>query len=141
MAMRQDINQASRNAPIQEVSKAELNAMDQRQRAFYVDLEKKGQVRFVSSSENDAKHNKIKGGNREKQEGNRQGPLDKLRDKPVSIVLITGQTLIGTLTEISRFEVVLDTRNSKVVVLKHAMITAEETKISEQGSATGGEGM
>ena len=128
-------DQSTRNVTIQKITQADFDGMGATRQAFIVEWIKAGQVKIVPTSEITAAPKTTKNATSKKPSEMKQGPLDRLRDKPVRILLVNGQNLNGTITEISRFEVVLDTGADTVVVLKHAVISAEEPKILEQGPA------
>ena len=128
-------DQSARNVTIQKITQADFDGIGATRQAFILERIKAGQVKIVPTSEIAAAPKGKKSNNGEKSSGKMRGPLDRLRDKSVKIVLVNGQTLTGTITEISRFEVVLDTGDSLVVVLKHAIISAEETKIPDRAAA------
>jgi sRNA-binding regulator protein Hfq len=130
---RQDATRST--VAVRAINQREFDALVPAQQEFYLELEKQGRVKITTAGDHSAPLKRGENNNGEKSSGKMRGPLDRLRDKSVKIVLVNGQTLTGTITEISRFEVVLDTGDSLVVVLKHAIISAEETKIPDRAAA------
>jgi RNA chaperone Hfq len=128
-------DQDARNIIVQKITQTDFDVMGPDRQAFYLDLIKKGQVRIVSADELNVKHDGAKKNRRNDPTQDDRGPLSRMKNKTVTILLVNGQTLTGTITEIARFEVVLDTASSSVVILKHAVISAEELQIQEQGPA------
>jgi sRNA-binding regulator protein Hfq len=126
-------NLGGQNLGLQKITQADFDAMNPARQAIYVDLIKKGQVRIVSADELNVKHDGAKKDRRNDPARDDRGPLSRMKNKTVTILLVNGQALTGRLLEIAQFEIVLTTEGRDLVVLKHAVISAEELKIPEQG--------
>ena len=100
---------------VREITQAQFDGMVSGQQQFFLDLIKKGQAKIVSDTP------APKESKPQRREAPRDSPFDRMLGKEVKLLLSTGVTMAGKLTEVWQFEVVVN----KTLVLKHAIITAE----------------
>lgn len=113
------------------MTQAEYDAIPPQQREFYDRLAREGRIRIVP--DHAPPRDKMEGG----QVVGKKKPdlIERLKGKAVMIRLADGFVLEGTLTEISKFEVVVYTDGRDVVVLKHALMTLEEVRAQKPVSS------
>jgi len=58
---------------------------------------------------------------KEKKKEKKPMPIDELMNKKAVYVLRDGEKIEGTLKQITKFEILLETENSKILIFKHAI--------------------
>jgi len=118
---------------VRDISQREFDALVPAQQAFYRDLIKQGRARITPDAGPGTMVPEKKRDRGDRQTERKPAPLDRLVGRQVRILLTNGQSIEGTLTEVSQYEAVLATATGTLIVFKHAITTAEEMKIPEQG--------
>jgi len=108
------------------MTRGEYDALPPQQREFYDRLVREGRIKIVPDRAPPG--DKLGDGHRSgrKQPEEKPDPIERMKGRSVRARLVDGSNLEGTLTEISKFEVVVATEGRDLVVLKHALITLEE---------------
>ncbi len=106
-------------ADVQEITRKKYDSLVSAQQKFYDGLVAKGQVKIIDEVEPEKEVHKRE--DKPKQD-KPPGPLYRHIGKHVSISLMNGEKIVGTLKEVWQFEIVVD----DIAILKHAVVSMRE---------------
>jgi sRNA-binding regulator protein Hfq len=111
--MKNDEKLNSKNTPVERLSQSVFDGMNDTGKKFYLDLIKKGQVELVGAKEQLP-------GLEASQKPKKLHFL--MQGKNVEITFLTGDVIAGLMTDIGKYEIVIEPPGSSpVLIFKHAI--------------------